>query len=153
EAVLLYLLGLGSPTHPTARSSWTSWSRTPVVNYGSYTFITASDSALFTVQYPQAWFDMRGLTDSTGLSYYPNAQTATLAQRQWMTDTSPTYPDYGPNMWGLTASDSANGYTVWGGPPAYGPINGTVVPTGPGGSLAFTPRQAIDALRNMYNLY
>src|SRR5439155_13766283 len=72
EAVVLYLLGLGSPTHPVARSSWTSWSRTPVVTYAGMTFVTASDSALFTVQYPQAWFDLRGLSDSTGLNYYQN---------------------------------------------------------------------------------
>src|SRR5439155_5554023 len=125
----------------------------PVVTYAGMSFVTASDSALFTVQYPQAWYDLRGLTDSTGLNYYQNSQTATLAQRQWMADISSTWPDYGLNMWGLTASDSANGYTVWGGPPAYGPINGTVVPTGPGGSLEFVPRQAIDALKNMYQLY
>jgi hypothetical protein len=149
EAVVLYLLGLGSPTHPVARDSWKSWTRMPAVNYGSYHFITASDAALFTVQYPQAWFDLRGLADYTGLNYYENAKTATLAQRQWMTDISPSFPDYGPNMWGLTASDGAGGYTVWGGPPPFGPINGTVVPTGPGGSLAFTPRLSLDALKYM----
>src|SRR5438477_676367 len=109
------------------------------------TFVTAQTKALFTVQYPQAWFDLRGFSDSTGLNYYQNAQTATLAQRQWMTDLNSTYSDYGPNMWGLTPSDSSNGYAVWGGPPAYGPIDGTVVPTGPAGSLEFVPRPAIDA--------
>jgi hypothetical protein len=153
EAVVLYLLGLGSPTHPIARSSWNSWSRTPVVSYAGMTYVTASDAALFTVQYPQAWFDLRGLSDSTGLNYYQNAKTATLAQRQWMTDISTTWPDYGPNMWGLTPSDSAHGYAVWGGPPAFGPIDGTVVPTGPGGSLAFTPRQSVDALKHMASTY
>jgi hypothetical protein len=153
EAVVLYLLGLGSPTHPITRASWTSWSRTPVVNYSAYHFVTASDAALFTVQYPQAWFDLRGLADSTGLNYYQNAQTATLAQRQWMTDLSSTYSDFGPNLWGLTPSDSSHGYAVWGGPPAFGPIDGTVVPTGPGGSLEFTPRQALDALKNMKQTY
>jgi hypothetical protein len=149
EAVVLYLLGLGSPTHPITRASWLSWSRGPAVSYNGYFFITAGDRALFTVQYPQAWFDLRGLADSTGLNYYQNAQTATLAQRQWMTDLSSTYSDWGPNMWGLTPSDSAHGYAVWGGPPAFGPIDGTVVPTGPGGSLEFTPRQSLDALKYM----
>ena len=153
EAALLYLLGLGSPTHPITQASWLAWSRTPVVHYSSYNFVTADDAALFTVQYPQAWFDLRGLTDSKGLNYYQNAQTATLAQRQFMTDLSSTYSDYGPNLWGLTPSDSANGYTVWGGPPANGPINGTVVPTAPGGSLEFTPRQSIDVLENMKQTY
>lgn len=153
EAVLLYLLGLGSPTHPTARSTWTSWPRTPVINYGGYNFVTATTRALFTVQYPMGWFDLRGLTDSTGLNYFANAQTATLAQRQMFVDLSPTYPHYGINNWGATAADGPNGYTVWGGPPATGNIDGSIVPTAPGGSLAFTPRQSIDALKYMQQTY
>jgi hypothetical protein len=149
EAALLYLLALGSPTHPASRASWNSWSRSPSRSYAGYTYITADDNALFTVQYPMAWFDLRGLTDSAGLNYYTNAQNATLAQRQWMADLHTTYSQWGLNMWGLTPSDSQHGYAVWGGPPAYGPIDGTVVPTGPGGSLEFTPRQSVDALKNM----
>lgn len=153
EAVLIYLLGLGSSTHPIATSSWNSWSRTPVIHYAGYTFVTAGTGALFTVQYPQAWFDLRGLTDSFGLNYYVNSQTATLAQRQMCINLAGQFPDYGPNLWGITASDSQNGYTVWGGPPPTPNINGTVVPTAPGGSLAFTPRQSIDALKFMQQTY
>jgi hypothetical protein len=153
EAVVLYLLGLASPTFPAARSSWSSWSRSPARSYGGYNYITAQGAALFTVQYPLGWYDLRGLTDSFGLNYHENAKTATLAQRQWMMDMSSTYSSWGANMWGLTASDSASGYAVWGGPPASGPINGTLVPTGPGGSLAFTPKYSVDALRYMQQTY
>jgi hypothetical protein len=153
EAVLLYLLGLGSPTFPTSETSWNSWSRSPSETYAGYTFITADDAALFTEQYPQAWFNLQGLTDSHNLNYYQNSQSATLAQRQFMTNLSSTYSDYGPNMWGLTPSEGINGYTVWGGPPADGPIDGTVVPTAPGGSLEFDPRVSINALENMKQLY
>ena len=152
EAVVLYLLGLGSPTHPTSQSSWTSWARSPIVNYGGYTFFTAGTHALFTVQYPQAWFDLRGMVDSTGVNYYTNAQNATLAQRQMFIDLSGIYPQYGPNNWGATASDGEHGYTVFGGPPASH-IDGTVVPTAPGGSLEFTPRRSVDALRYMQQTY
>jgi hypothetical protein len=123
-----------------------------VINYAGFTFVTASTRALFTVQYPQAWFDLRGLTDSTGLNYYPNSQTATLAQRRMFIDLSPTWPQYGPNVWGATAADGPNGYTVYGGPPAAN-IDGTVVPTAPGGSLAFVPSYSIDALRHMQQTY
>jgi hypothetical protein len=152
EAVVLYLLGLGSPTHPIARSSWNSWSRTPIVNYSGMNFVTAQGAALFTVQYPQAWFDMRGLVDSFGLNYYANAQTATNAQRQMFIDMAGTFPHFGPNTWGATAADGQFGYTVFGGPPASN-INGTIVPTAPGGSLAFVPRRSIDALRNIQQTY
>ncbi len=153
EASLLYMLALGSPTHPSAQSSWLAWSRSPAVTYDGLHFITADDAALFTVQYPQAWFDLRGQTDSRGLNYYQNAQTATQAQRQMSIDLSSKYPDYGPNLWGLTPSEGPNGYTVWGGPPATGPIDGTVVPTAPGGSLAFTPRLSLNVLENMQQTY
>jgi hypothetical protein len=153
EASLLYLISLGSPTHPSSLASWDAWSRTPKENYDGYQFVTADDAALFTVQYPMAWFDLRGLTDSYGLSYYQNAQTATLAQRQWMINLSGTYPDYGPNLWGLTPSEGPSGYTVWGGPPANGPIDGTVVPTAPGGSLEFEPRLTANVLENMQQTY
>ncbi len=153
EAVLLYLLGLGSPTDPISQAAWNSWSRSPSETYAGYTFITADDAALFTEQYPQAWFDLQGLTDSKGLNYYTNSQNATLAQRQFMINLSSTYSDYGPNMWGLTPSEGISGYTVWGGPPANGPIDGTVVPTAPGGSLEFDPRISINALENMKQTY
>ncbi len=153
EAVLLYLLGLGSPTYPIKQSAWLSWSRTPKVNYSGYSFVTADDAALFTVQYPQAWFNLQGLVDADGLNYYQNAQTATLAQRQFMINLSSTYSDYGPNLWGLTPSEGVSGYTVWGGPPAYGPIDGTVVPTAPGGSLEFEPRLSLNVLENMQQTY
>jgi len=153
EAVVLYLLGLGSSTYPISQASWNSWSRTPTETYAGYTFVAADDRALFTEQYPQAWFNLQGLTDSHGLNYYQNSQTATLAQRQFMINLSSTYSDYGPNMWGLTPSEGVSGYTVWGGPPAYGPINGTVVPTAPGGSLEFEPRLSINALENMKQTY
>lgn len=153
EAVLLYLLGLGSSTHPISTSSWNSWSRTPVINYGGSTFVTAQTRALFTVQYPLAWFDLRGKTDSFGLNYFDNAAKATLAQRTLAMNLSGTYPQYGANMWGLTAADGPNGYTVWGGPPATSNVDGTVVPTAPGGSLAFTPRRSLDALRHMQGNY
>jgi hypothetical protein len=158
EAVLLYLIGLGSPTYPTTQASWNEWSRSPQESYGGYNYITADDAALFTVQYPQDWFNLQGQTDQEGLNYYQNSINATLAQRAWMTSLNSQYSDYGANMWGLTPSEGeASGggttYEVWGGPPANGPINGTVVPAAPGGSLEFTPRLSLDALEYMDTTY
>jgi hypothetical protein len=161
EASLLYLISLGSPTYPTTQASWNAWSRTPVENYAGYTYVDADDNALFTEQYPQAWFNLQGLTDSKGLNYYTNSQSATLAQRQYMINLSSTYSDYGPNMWGLTPAEGGgssytngtNTYTIWGGPPANVPLDGTVVPTGPGGSLEFEPELGVQALQYMATTY
>ncbi len=153
EAALLYLLGLGSQTHPTSTASWSSWLRSPSFTYSGITFITAQTRALFTTQYPMGWFDLRGKTDSFGLNYFDNAQKAALAQRQMGINMAGTYPQWGANNWGWTAADGPTGYTVWGGPPATSNIDGTIVPTAPGGSLAFIPRQSTDALRNMQSTY
>jgi hypothetical protein len=60
------------------------------------------------------------------------------------------FQDYGPNVWGITASDSAKGYLAWGGPPRDPDIDGTVVPSAAGGSLMFTPELATTALHTMH---
>lgn len=55
-------------------------------------------------------------------------------------------------MWGISASDYEGGYTAWGGPPSMGPIDGSLVPCAPGGSLVFN-NEALGVLRSMYNIY
>jgi hypothetical protein len=148
EGPLIYLLGLGSRTHPLPARSWEAWKREPVVTYAGLTFIQCPP--LFTQQYPQVWFDLRGMRDNYA-DYFRNSQLATLAQRQWSIDyLSKQFPTYGPNLWGLTASDSEDGYKAWGGPPAPKDdvIDGSVVPAAAAGSLPFEPRLCLDVLEN-----
>lgn len=148
---LILLLGMASPTHPLPPTVWQAWKREPVMTYAGLTFVQCPP--LFTHQFPQCWFDLRGLTDGH-LDHFRNGQLATIAQRQWMsTELHEQYPTYGPNLWGLTASDYQDGYTAWGGPPQQGDVNGTVVPCAAGGSLAFEPRLSVDALKHMKAAY
>jgi hypothetical protein len=42
---------------------------------------------------------------------------------------------------------------VWGGPPEIGPIDGTVAPSAPGGSLPFLPQATLRVLKNIRNRY
>ena len=63
------------------------------------------------------------------------------------------FPDYSDDLWGITASDSEQGYVVWGGPPATGPIDGTVVPSAAGGSIPFLPQPVMRVLSNIKNQY
>src|SRR5438552_3351143 len=56
---------------------------------------------------------------------------------------------YGPNVWGISASDTIKGYVAWGGPPRDPAIDGTVVPYAAAGSLMFVPQLAIAALQTM----
>src|SRR6266571_3698985 len=62
ELMILYLLGIGSPTHPLPAASWRAWSR-PVMTFQGYTFVSAGDP-LFVHQYSHAWVDFRGRRES-----------------------------------------------------------------------------------------
>jgi len=148
---LILLLGLGSRTHPLPAKSWRAWRREPVITYAGLTFMQCPP--LFTHQYPQCWFDLRGQRDDFA-DYFRNSQLATLAQRQWcMDELSKRFATYGADMWGITASDGPGGYQAWGGPPAQGPIDGTVVPCAASGSLVFQPRLCLHALKAMRARY
>jgi len=144
---LIYLLGMGSKTHPLPASIWKAWKRGPVETYDGMTFMECPP--LFTHQYPQSWLDLRGVRDDYA-DYFRDSQLATLAQWHWCaSELSKHFATYSRNVWGITASDSAAGYTAWGGPPVQGDIDGSVVPCAAGGSLAFEPRLCLDALETM----
>jgi hypothetical protein len=66
---------------------------------------------------------------------------------------SSQFPDYSDDLWGITASDSKNGYVAWGGPPQRGSIDGTVVPCATAGSLPFLPEAAMRVQRTMKERY
>jgi hypothetical protein len=102
-------------------------------------------------QYAHAWIDYRDRREERGdhIDYFENSISATLAHRAFCMNLAHEFPGYGPNMWGITASDSAKGYLAWGGPPRDVAIDGTIVPSAPGGSLMFTPDLAVAALRTM----
>jgi len=100
---------------------------------------------IFTHQYSQAWYDFRGKRDAYA-DYFENSVTATRAHKAFCL----SYPKwYSEDYWGVTASDYERGYTAWGGPPAQGPLDGTVVPSAAAGSLAFLPADCLSVLRDL----
>jgi len=111
-----------------------------------------SFAPLFVHQFSQAWFDFRGRRDKYA-DYFQNSVTATEVHRRFCIELGKQFPDYSEDLWGITASDSEQGYVAWGGPPAMGPIDGTVVPSAAGGSLPFLPDATIRVLRTIRNRY
>jgi hypothetical protein len=111
-----------------------------------------SFAPLFVNQYSQAWFDFRGKRDRYA-DYFMNSIIVTEAHRLFCLQLAREFPDYSNDLWGITASDSKNGYVVWGGPPEMGPVDGTVVPCAPGGSLPFLPSATLRVLRNIKSNY
>jgi hypothetical protein len=145
EHSLLYLLALGAK-QPIPSAAWYAWERTPN-HYGAYTFVGRAPMLIH--QYSQAWVDFRGLRDRSGVDYFENSVTAARAHRQFCIDLAPEFPSYSDHLWGITASDSEQGYVDWGGPPRHARIDGTIVPWAAGGSLMLAPDIALPALRMM----
>ncbi len=150
ELMMMYLLGLGSESHPLKEEAWTAWKRLPF-EYDGIRYV-GSFAPLFVHQYSQAWFDFRGKRDKYA-DYFQNSIAATNAHRCFCLELGKQFPDYSEDLWGITASDSPNGYVVWGGPPAVGPIDGTVVPSAAGGSLPFLPQATLRVLKTIRNKY
>jgi hypothetical protein len=150
ELMMMYLLGLGSYTHPLPAETWNAWKRA-TFEFDGVRYI-GSFAPLFVHQYSQAWFDFRGKRDKY-TDYFQNSVLATQVHRQFCLELAKQFPSYSEDLWGITASDSEHGYVVWGGPPAIGPIDGTVVPSAAAGSLPFLPRECLRVLRNMKDRY
>src|SRR5512143_1564790 len=81
EAMLLYVLALGSPTHPIDPAAWTEWTRTYTWDrfYGQD---YVQFAPLFGHQYSQVWIDFRKVQDDymrgRGIDYFENSRRATL---------------------------------------------------------------------------
>jgi len=146
ELMMMYLLGLGSSSHPLAVEAWLAWKRT-IFEYDGVRYV-GSFAPLFVHQFSQAWFDFRKKKDRYA-DYFENSVIATDVHRRFCLELNERFPDYSDALWGITASDSSKGYVIWGGPPAMGPIDGTIVPAAAGGSLPFLPGATMRVLRTI----
>ena len=154
EALLLYLLGLGSPTHPLPTVSYPAWTSTYRWKrlYGVEHLYAGP---LFIHQMPHCWIDCRGIQDqfmrSHGTDYFENSRRATLLHQAYAIRNPRGFAQYGEHCWGLSASDGpgpvvrkAGGvprrfydYTARGVP--FGPDDGTIAPWAAVASLPFAP--------------
>jgi hypothetical protein len=150
ELMMMYLLGLGSSSYPLPARTWDAWKRF-IFEYDGLRYI-GSFAPIFVHQYSQAWFDFRGKRDRY-TDYFQNSVIATDVHRRFCLELGKQFPTYSDDLWGITASDSERGYVVWGGPPAIGPIDGTVVPSAAGGSLPFMPQAVMRVLKTIKNRY
>ena len=150
ELMMIYLLAIGSPTHPVSSDTWKAWSR-PTVKFQGFEYISGHDP-LFTHLNSHAWFDFRDKRDAFA-NYFTNSVTATRAHKQFCLSLRDEFPDYSADLWGITASDSASGYQAWGGPPRMGRLDGSVVPCAAGGAVAFLREDCMQVLRNIRERY
>ena len=161
EAVLLYILGLGSPTYPLPESSYAAW----VSTYRwetclGYDYLYAGP--LFTHQLSHVWIDFRGIPDAfmrdKGIDYFENSRRATYVQQRYAMENPRKFAGYGEHCWGITASEGPGRVTlkldgierhfedyVGRGVP-YGPDDGTLAPWAVVASLPFAPEIVLPAI-------
>ena len=170
EAMVLYVLALGSPTHPVEPEAWTLWtSRYQWASFYGQEHVNFAP--LFGHQYSHVWIDFRGIQDaymrSRGIDYFENSRRATLAQRAYAVHNPNGWRGYGTRQWGLTAVDGPKDTTaMWAGRErrfftyrARGAAanrvedDGTLAPTAVGGSVPFAPEIAIPTLKHMRRTY
>jgi hypothetical protein len=155
EAMILYILAIGSPTHPVPANTWFTW--TSGYNWSTqYGFTYVIFPPLFGHQYSHCWIDYRNIQDlymqNRGITYFENSRRATLAAREYCIDNPGGWVGYGPNVWGLTASDGPNGYIAHGAPPPQND-DGTITPTAAASSIPFAPEVVVPALHHLYDTY
>jgi len=169
EAMLVYLLALGSPTFAVGRDAWAEWTSTYDKQWGTFfgqEFL--SFPALFGHQYTHVWTDLRGIRDvymnRRGLDYFENSRRAVYAQRAYAVFNPRHCRDYGESIWGISASDgpadvvieNATGryrfrtYTARG-IDRYDDC--TLAPTAVIGSIPFAPEVAIPATLEMHRRF
>jgi len=166
EAMIVYVLALGSPTHPVKPEAWGAWTKT--YQWKSYYGREHVNFApLFGHQYSHMFVDFRGIRDeymrARGIDYFENARRATLSQRDYAIDNPMGWEGYGEKLWGLTACDGPVDaeldykgttrrfftYAARGAAATEVRDDGTISPTAAASSIAFAPEIAIPAIEEM----
>ncbi len=170
EAMLVYVLALGSPTHPVAPAAWPAWTST--YQWGEFFGQSHVGFApLFGHQYSHIWVDFRGIADDymrgKGIDYFENSRRATYSQRSYAMANPNDWTGYSADVFGLTAADGPLDVTltVRGTPRRFFTYaargasfnevrdDGTLAPTAAAGSLPFAPEivgPALVAMRERY---
>lgn len=176
EAMLVYLLALGSPSHPIAADAWAAWTQTYDRSWGNFHGQEhLAFAPQFGHQYSHVWVDFRGIRDHymrrRGIDYFENSRRATYAQRAYAIANPMDWRGYGENIWGLSASDGPQSITLpidgelrqfrhysargpaFAGGVADGFDDGTIAPTAAIASLPFAPEIVSPAIATLHARY
>ncbi|HEY4328181.1 MAG TPA: glucoamylase family protein, partial [Phycisphaerae bacterium] len=168
EALLLYVLALGSPTHAIPQNSYAAWASTYQWKK-SYGIEYLYAGPLFIHQFSQLWIDFRGIQDAfmrdKSIDYFENSRRATQVQQQYAIHNPRQFAGYNEHCWGISASDGPGpatrrvrsktrhfyGYRARGVP--SGPDDGTIAPWAAAASLPFAPEIVLPVLRSFDELH
>lgn len=163
EGLLLYILGLGSPTHPISPESYRAYCETYQWKK-IYDRELLYSGPLFTHQLSHMWIDFRGIRDefmrAHDSDYFENSRRATFVQQEYAIRNPMNFVGYGEHCWGITACDGPgwvkrqiNGverqffdYIARGVP--FGPDDGTIAPWVVVASLPFAPEIVVPTVKH-----
>ena len=168
EAHILYVLALGSPTHPVPARSYRAF--TTAFRWKKlYGHELVYGGPLFIHQLSHVWIDFRGIQDAFmrrhRIDYFENSRRATYVNRQYAIRNPGNWRGYGPHGWGITASNGPGpatrkvgsvhrrflGYKARGVP--WGPDDGTLAPWAVAASLPFAPELVLPTLAHCAAAY
>ena len=167
EGLLLYVLGLGSPTFPLPPESYAAFCSTYEWKtlYGRELLYSGP---LFTHQLSHLWIDYRGIRDAFmrdhGSDYFENSRQATFVQQAYAVQNPRQFIGYGEHCWGFTACNGPGplkrvvdgvereffDYFARGAP--FGPDDGTVAPWVVVASLPFAPEIVVPTILHFAGL-
>jgi hypothetical protein len=168
EATILYVLGLGSPSHPLPQTSFRNWT----ITYQWENLLGRNvlySGPLFTHLFSHAWIDFRGIRDhfmrEVGSDYFQNTCNTIAVHREYGAHNPQGFVGYERNFWGITAGDGPSipklrlngrdrhffGYMSRGVP--YGPDDGTIAPWAMLATLPFNAEAALAGTRHLLQNY
>ena len=174
ETLITYILAICSPTHAVPASfyysGWASrseeaqkyragWGQTKdgsmytngKIYYGVPLKVGVSNGGpLFFVHYSFLGLDPHRFTDAY-TNYFENNVNISKINYRYCVENPKQNIGYGPDAWGLTASDGLWSYQA--DEPVQRQDHGKITPTGALASFPYTPAESMNALKNYYRNY
>ncbi len=153
ECMIMYILAASAERYPVSASVYhRGWAESNTFKNGKEFYKTKLPlgldygGPLFFSHNSFLALDPRGLKDRYA-DYWEQNKNHTLINRAYCVDNPKEFKGYGENCWGLTASDTYNGYN------AHSPTNdhGTITPTAALSAFPYTPEYSMQALKHFYN--
>jgi len=153
ECLIMYVLAASGERYPVSSAVYhRGWAESNFFNNGKEFYgiklplgFDYGGPLLFS-HYSFLGLDPRGLKDRYA-DYWEQNKNHTLINREHCIRNPKKFKGYGENCWGLTASDTYNGYN------AHSPTNdwGTISPTAALSAFPYTPQYSMQALKHFYS--
>lgn len=159
EGLIVYVLAASSPTHSISADVYDEgWAHNGAIKNGNTYYgiklpagpDSEKGGPLFFSHYSFLGLDPTGLSDKYISSYFEQCKNHTLINRAYCIENPKNFPEYGENLWGLTASDCPVAPWNYLAHAPGGNDNGTISPTAALSSMPYTPVESMKVLKYLY---